>query len=207
MWNCSYVVDRGHEEWLTLLPSDSLKEQTGMRAIGITSAYQTHVQPKRPTVEGSTAEQAGFQDGDQVVAIKANNEQYPIEDFVDINRALMQHVDDELEFTVQRKDPNSPSGHETEHKLTVDPNPVRHLGIVMEPGPILAVRDGSPAKKAGLKTGDKILLVNDEPIGDPLRVSATIRRFAGSEVKLSILRDGEKQDITVMPRVEDVLRR
>lgn len=77
------------------------------------------------------------------------------------------------------------------------------VGIVVseQNGPIVvAPIEDSPAYKAGIKAGDRITAVDGKttlktPLGD---VSRMLRGEPGTEVVLSILRDGKEQQITIV---------
>jgi carboxyl-terminal processing protease len=60
---------------------------------------------------------------------------------------------------------------------------------------VVAPLDGSPAQKAGLRAGDKILKIGDKIIADMTIDEAVslIRGKKGTEVKLTILPNGEKE--------------
>ncbi len=66
---------------------------------------------------------------------------------------------------------------------------------------IVAPLDDSPAQKAGLRSGDKILKIDDESTGEMTIDNAVkkMRGAKGTDVKLTIFRDGEKEtrDVTV----------
>lgn len=68
---------------------------------------------------------------------------------------------------------------------------------------VIAPIDGSPAARAGIKSGDRILAVNDRPLrGAKLdRIVDLMRGAAGTKVKLTIGREGEKE-----PLVFDIVR-
>ena len=51
------------------------------------------------------------------------------------------------------------------------PRPMRELGLTMKIGPIVAIREDSPACEAGFQVGDQIVEVNGQPVGDPLSLS------------------------------------
>ena len=62
---------------------------------------------------------------------------------------------------------------------------------------VTGVTKGSGADAAGIKTGDVITTLNGSPVEDGRRLRLAIGRFTpGSEVKLGIIRNGEKLDIT-----------
>lgn len=65
---------------------------------------------------------------------------------------------------------------------------------------IIAPLEGSPAQKAGLLAGDKILKINNEPVDD-LSVEqavAKIRGEKGTEVTISILRANENKEFKII---------
>jgi regulator of sigma E protease len=64
------------------------------------------------------------------------------------------------------------------------------------------VDDGSPAMTAGLEAGDIILEVNGEPVRDTLALVNEISAHAGEPVSLLVERDGEQEELSVVPRRE-----
>ena len=61
-----------------------------------------------------------------------------------------------------------------------------------------AVASGSPAEKAGLKEGDIITKVNDVTLDASTSLVSELSQFAPDDsVKLTILRDGREQVVTV----------
>jgi serine protease Do len=79
------------------------------------------------------------------------------------------------------------------------PNPaVARMYGVPEGVVISSVRPGTPAEEAGLKTGDTIISVDGKAIrnGDEL-VSEISSRKPGTKIRMGIVRDQKKQEITV----------
>lgn len=73
--------------------------------------------------------------------------------------------------------------------------------IGMRSGAVTIVRvlDGNPAQAAGLKAGDQVVAVNDEPAAD-WTVEETVQAIRGEEgtsVKVTVLRAGEQREFTV----------
>ncbi len=66
-----------------------------------------------------------------------------------------------------------------------------------QPGvPIVGVLPGSPADRAGLKKGDRILTVNGREVDQPVRLENVLSVLpAGAEVKLVALRRGERLEL------------
>jgi carboxyl-terminal processing protease len=66
---------------------------------------------------------------------------------------------------------------------------------------VVAPLDDSPAQKAGIRSGDKILKINDESTAE-MNIDEAVKKMRGkkgTDVKLTIFREGEKEtrDITV----------
>ncbi|HEX2167247.1 MAG TPA: trypsin-like peptidase domain-containing protein [Longimicrobiales bacterium] len=63
---------------------------------------------------------------------------------------------------------------------------------------ITGVQDGLPAQEAGLRIGDIILSVNDEPIEDHIELIARLANLRPNEqVVLGYLRDNDRENVTV----------
>lgn len=75
------------------------------------------------------------------------------------------------------------------------------MGIKNEILTIIAPLDGTPAEKAGLLAGDKVIKIDDQATANMSLEEAVskIRGAKGTEVKLTIFRDGDEEtrDITV----------
>lgn len=73
------------------------------------------------------------------------------------------------------------------------------IGMRSSQPTIVRVLTDSPAEKAGLKSGDTIIKVNDESTQDTTndQVAAKIRGDAGTSVKLTIVRGSETKEFTI----------
>ncbi|HEX3869556.1 MAG TPA: PDZ domain-containing protein [Pirellulales bacterium] len=90
------------------------------------------------------------------------------------------------------------------------------IGIAIEPGdmyvdpPIIkSARPNSPASKAGLRPGDKIVAVDGTAISRRVDLSGVINRhYAGDTLKLTVLRDGNRieSDVTLAESIEPYRR-
>jgi len=81
----------------------------------------------------------------------------------------------------------------------INPELAKSFGLSSNKGALVAeVIKGSPADQAGIKQGDVITAYGDKPVEDPssLRNSVSLASV-GSQAKLTIVRSGSKQDITV----------
>jgi S1-C subfamily serine protease len=72
-------------------------------------------------------------------------------------------------------------------------------GVAPEGGAAVgAVVENSPASRAGLREGDRIVEIADQPVRDPDDVSAVVNaRRPGDEVSLVVERGGERRTLTV----------
>ena len=62
-----------------------------------------------------------------------------------------------------------------------------------------AVEPGSPADRAGIKKGDRIVAVSGRPVAEWEELSKRIKESQGSPLNLSIRRDSQDVAVTVQP--------
>ncbi|MFO1001280.1 MAG: PDZ domain-containing protein [Planctomycetaceae bacterium] len=65
---------------------------------------------------------------------------------------------------------------------------------------ILEVREETPAAEAGLQEGDIIISLNEKDLQNLSQLVEAVSKSDGAAVKLSLLRAGDRQDISVTPR-------
>lgn len=84
-----------------------------------------------------------------------------------------------------------------------DPDPVREFGIQPwrpDIPPVLGeIRAGSPARDAGLQSGDEIIEADGKPVDDWFELVDIIRASPESELTLRIRRDGDERQVKVTP--------
>ncbi|QYO66869.1 site-2 protease family protein [Leptolyngbya sp. 7M] len=88
-----------------------------------------------------------------------------------------------------------------------DGNKIGEIGVRPETGaePVVvgAVQEDMPAAAAGLQKGDKALAINGKTITNSNEVINTIRENKENPVTLLIERNGERKEITIMPKLSD----
>jgi len=160
------------------------------------------VRPVIGAVEaGSLAAQAGLAVGQEIVSIDGE----PTVGWSNVNLQLVRRLGETGTVQVVVREPGSEA--EAAHQVTLkewlkgadEPDPIKSLGIRPwrpELPAILAELDpNGPAVAAGLKAGDKLLLMNDQPIRDWQQVVDWVRVRPAAQVVLHIERDGMPLDV------------
>jgi regulator of sigma E protease len=160
----------------------------GARIVGLSSGHTLQL-GKLPVWPFSPTK--GFKPNDVVIAV---NDQ-PVSDFAQFDRMLNEETGP-ITVTVERELPPNPGQKpETEPvktevvKVDVPANPMQSLGIDMQLGAIAEVQDGSPAAAADIRPGDRLVRIDGEALGDPLRLPERLAARAGTTVELEIERD------------------
>ncbi|MFQ5732433.1 MAG: site-2 protease family protein, partial [Planctomycetaceae bacterium] len=172
-------------------------------ALGVTLFKPPGDEEVSVTLPGSPAAKAkpAFQPGDVIRRIGETD----IPDFPALRRVLAQSRSREVTFHVQR------DGSTETEPIVVKANAFRTLGLWMEIGEVSAVRDGSPAARAGLKPGDRITEVNGRKLGhdvNPLRLPDDFENWRRERktVTVKVLRKGGKEvPLSVEFRKDDPL--
>ena len=195
------VRDReGDVREITLRPTDRQKHITQNVAVGVHPLGSNRISSRRPLRDYLSVGKADppLKAGDRIVAI--DGEQLPIDHMNElgdvpatlIHKALVTRTGEPLRLTVERE----PEEGELETFDTVlAPNPMKSLGLIMKPGPIVGLREGSPAAEAGFQLGDELVSIQGEPIGDPLTLPYRVPQ--GEMLDIVVRRDGKEQTIQV----------
>ena len=118
-----------------------------------------------------------FAGGDEIIAIDGRQ----VADFLEIRQELLRNPG-ATRFTVRRaiaeKDAKARAGSEPrfeEIEIELPPRPMKTFGFVMEMGPITAIRANSPAEKAGIRVGDRLIEFDGKAEFDPFRLPEIAR--------------------------------
>lgn len=185
--------------WLTIKPDPAQRKRSLAPTIGAVSPFTLSIGEdiqKVPVSEPIKA--AKFKAGDTIVAVDGA----PVREFCDLLGQLTRKPDRPLELSVRRK---SESGGPSRVEKTIVPaSPMKTLGIVMRMGAITAVQSESPAAKAGIQAGDRILTIDGQSPGDPMTLPERLRRRAGETITLTLKRKGEQATVSKEVRLRDV---
>jgi regulator of sigma E protease len=181
-------------------PHVSTHRSGGHPGVGIGPAFDTQLskdQDVLPALPESPAAEArpAFHRGDWFLKV----DDQPIASRAELEAYLALHPERPIEVTVRRaaEQQAAAGAQPAEVTIRVGPNPMRHLGLVMEMGPITAIQEHSPAQQAGLRPGDRLETLDGKPIIDPLTLADELRTHAGQTLALGVSGNGRKGTETV----------
>lgn len=171
--------------------------------------YMIGIQGLKPVIgmvdSGSPAAQAGLRPGDRILSV--DGQRTPIWSAV-----LDESVDKVIQgrrvrFVVSGKDGGTRNVVVDLSKISVDEiaggHLLEHLGIKPKrpviPAVIGKVLPDSPAQRAGLKPGDRVLSMGDRPVTSWIDLVGRIRASPDRTVSLRLLREGRTVTISITP--------
>ena len=167
--------------------------------IGVTSPVALELDEAYPTRAGSAAGEANpaFRGADRIVAVDGTE----VNTYAELQATLARKSGETLRVTVERVEGNRAA---QTVDITVAPDPVKRLGLIMTARPIIAVEKTSPAAEAGIRAGDRLLKIDGAASGDPMTVAERLRGRAGETVTLTIERKDENQPLDVSVTLREV---
>lgn len=213
------VRDReGQEREFVLCPTDRNVEKTDFPTIGYVPPDSLVVLDGANRVTRLSAKTSPpLKDKDHVVAVDGvplkTDKEGEVFDHR-LNATLAQHPSGPLTLTVERMPEDKegkPQKDATPQRMDVviEAKPMRVIGVEMKIGPIVAVREGSPAQKAGFQVDDVIEKVNGEAVGDPLSLGQRLIPASDNETwTFVVARKGkqgklERVELSVRPQLPD----
>jgi regulator of sigma E protease len=149
--------------------------------------------------EDSLAEKIGLQPGDKIVAI--DNE--PVKNWKDLTIKLGMKAGHHVVLTIER------NGKLIKKELDV-PEDINKMNLGISPyiPPVIgAVQKGSPAEKAGLKKGDRIIAINDKFVKSWYDIAEYIHNYKGDKpLKIFVKRGNKTLVFEVKPVYDEKLK-
>lgn len=167
-------------------------------------AYRTEPARVGFVAVGSPAERAGIRPGDLVVQFDGlNNPTWAeLEDYTALKPG--ERVSVVIERDGQRRTLTLDIMETTESGETIG-----FTGLLPDlPGDgvvINEVQPGTPAERAGLRPGDKIIAINGLPIKNMKEVTACVHPNVGRALTFTILREGRRLDVHLTPFFDEAL--
>ena len=150
----------------------------------------------------TAAARAGLASGDTVVEVAG----HPVRSWNELRWLLLQRAVSTapIELEVEGSDKRLRSLTLNPARLTpedLDGDLIGRLGFVLYSGPtrIGQVTEGSPASQAGLRTGDRVVSVNGEPIAAADRLRSLIRASAEKPMEIDVEREDKVIRVQVTP--------
>lgn len=143
--------------------------------------------------EGSAAAEAGIQPGDQILQIGDQK----ITSLEEYGEERLFRPGQTVTYAIRR------DGERLQRQLTLGEDPIHGVGqdgiriglkVVLQ-----GISEGSPAERAGLKPGDRIVAIDGRPTVNVSELSEYIGARAGEEIELKLIRGGEELTRTVVP--------
>ncbi len=155
----------------------------------------------------SVAAQAGLEHGQEIVEVDGIS----TPTWQALNKALLNRLGESGRISFKVAYPDSHFQYESEAQLdawlrdAADPDPIAGLGITLFlpkiPPVVGEVVAASPAEKAGLKTDDKILQVDDLPIDDWQSWVEYVRKHPEAALQVQLERDAQVMEVTLIPEL------
>ena len=207
----------GREAWFRIRPAESIRP-TGTRSatLGVRPPTTTRLSRRLPadTYRFDDPAYDRFKGGDEIVAV--DGRPLPRDDQTGaifsyhLEAIFAQRMTEPITLSVVRraarpeggKADASSDGSVQRLDITLPPSKMRVLGLSMRPGPITGVRRGSPADKAGLRAGDRLVSIGGGEVGNPLTLAQRLLAQVGREIELVVQRAGADQPISVPVTLE-----
>lgn len=145
---------------------------------------------------GKPAARAGLQPGDRIVSIDGD----PINDFDDLRMMVSMHADTPLHVDYLRNSIRL-STILTPERQSTDYGPIGFAGVRPWIEPVIGqARPGSPAARAGLRGGDRIVAAEGVAVRDLTQLEPVFNKVRGGPVALDVARGAETLRL-VLPAV------
>ncbi|MCY2989074.1 MAG: site-2 protease family protein [Planctomycetota bacterium] len=119
-----------------------------------------------------------------------------------LEAVLAQRLTEPITLTIQRlptpvDKTHTPAAAER-FDVSLPPTPKRVLGLALKIGPVMGVRRGAPADRAGFRVGDVLVSVNGQAVGDPLTLAQRLLPLVGQEIEIRVERKDQQVPILLL---------
>ena len=152
----------------------------------------------------TAAARAGIESGDVVQVVNGR----PIQSWEELRWEILRDLADARETQLQVQDKRGATQVLllATHELgldSLDRDPIRLLGLTIEPPRLPAligrILPDTPAERAGLKAGDRIVAIDQQAVSMWSEVAQAAREAPGERLRLTVVRGNETLAITLIP--------
>ena len=155
-------------------------------------------------VPGSPADTAGIQIGDRVSRVNGHDISTRTELFDAVAKSNGQALTLEIKRGEQVKTltvtPTTPPGPQVSAQ-----EPGYYLGIEETPPLVTSVTQSSPAAKAGLQAGDRVVSIQGQTIHTWSQMTGIVKESPNRQLQVDVLREGQRISLSVTPSVEKAM--
>lgn len=154
---------------------------------------------------GSIAAEAGLESGQEILSVDGE----PTPTWQALHQQLLRRLGESGTISFRVKYPESDLQYMSEARLEgwlkgmEEPDPVSGLGLTLDRPtgkPIVGqVVPESPAERAGLQSGDRVLSADGQPMPDWTTWVEYVRERPDEEIQLTVERDGVERSLSVTP--------
>jgi regulator of sigma E protease len=160
--------------------------------------------------ENSPAAIAGMQPGDEVLRVNGRN----TASWQEVGLGLLSHMGETTRITMDVR--NERATQERQLQINVqqflsgqgEPDPFGSLGFMPwrpDIEPLLgSIQSSSPAQLAGLRTGDRILSVNQQRVTNWSSLVEQLQAHPGQEIELGVERGNQQLDLLITPAIRQL---
>ncbi len=155
-------------------------------------------------VAGTAAAQAGVREGDRVLSLTANDQTETVQSWNDLRMAVFSQGFGDARAVLHVRGSDGAERDVALGKLpdtggNPEQDPLATLGLALKGGPvtITEIVPDSAAQRAGLKSGDRIVAWQGQPLTQAGELIRGVRARPGQDVTLGIERAGQRLDISV----------
>ncbi|MGN0318924.1 MAG: RIP metalloprotease RseP [Lachnospira sp.] len=146
--------------------------------------------------DNSPASSAGLLEGDKIVKVNGRK----ITFYRDYYFYRYFHADNDMDITYIRDG--------KKYTTKIEPEYIKQsrylMGIMISKDCVIdSFSDDSAAKEAGIEEGDIIISIDGTEISENSMVTKLLNESEGKELRVTVLRDGEKKEFRVTPRLSE----
>lgn len=166
--------------------------------MGVNFSSDTFTTTLKKIDEGGPLYEAGIREGDSIINIGGKTthiyEDIAIYSNIDQNDVEIEYMSNGTAKSVIAKNVVKTKGYIGVYFQSKE---------ISENGQLIAIIDmvspGGRAEQAGIKSGDKIIKVQDVAVNTTNEVVGEISKYSETEIEITVLRDGEEKSIKVIP--------